>query len=179
MKKASDNHQTIAKQAISKALNGEHDKALKLYQQALRQGRDQNASMIEMRYYSECALDSMELSGHFDGVINYCTEALNHYDVQAPQTDVAFKDKIHLIQRREIARIKKGESESIDINIKQALAQAKEKGLALPLLEKVKNWMDQGFHIDTKRIEQEQYRHKYFIVDKQNPVFQNDRAYQS
>lgn len=179
MKKPSKSHQATAKKAISKALKGKHDKALKLYQQALRQGREQNASMIEMRYYSECALDSMELSGHFEGVINYCTEALNHYEIKEPQTEVAFKDKIHLIQRREIARIKKGENESTEANIKKALEQAKEKGLALPLLEKIKNWMDQGFHIDPKRIEREQYRHKYFIVDKQNPVFQNDRAYQS
>ncbi len=163
-----DSHMDLAKAAKSKAIIGQHKKALALYREALQHARQQNAHSIIMRHYSECALESMEQLEQYDQVESYCIEAIKHYEENPPESDIAKKDLAYLHQRLAFIYLKKGIKDQALTFADCAQSIATAINLDMPLLPKLKNWASSALHMDVGRILQEQKRHHYFTVRKES-----------
>ncbi|MEN0016691.1 MAG: tetratricopeptide repeat protein, partial [Bacteroidota bacterium] len=71
MKKVNKNlvHLSIAERGRAYRTAGNHDKALRCYREALRLAEQQQASDIFFQYYTQCIMESLELSGAYAEVI--------------------------------------------------------------------------------------------------------------
>ncbi|HCA23425.1 MAG TPA: peptidylprolyl isomerase, partial [Pseudomonas sp.] len=77
--KAHQLHLGIAEQGKVLALAGRHADALQHYQEALRMAVSSRAPEVFFRHYTQCVMESLELSGELDSVLRYCNEAEAHY----------------------------------------------------------------------------------------------------
>jgi tetratricopeptide (TPR) repeat protein len=154
-------HLGFAERGKLHALAGDHREALIHYRAAIRMAVEQGAPEVFFRHYMECSLESLELTGAYVEVLEYCDRALAHYAAHPPEHDVARRDLAHVHQRRGVCLFKLGEREAA----REALGAALAVGVgSLPLASALLNWLRSGWHCDAARIVAEQRRHTYFTV---------------
>ncbi len=144
------------------ALAGKHADALRHYREALRLAVATDAPPVFARHYTQCVLESLEHTGAWDEILKYCDHAEGHYAVHPPTTELTQRDLAHTRERRGIVLLKAGR----DAEAQAVLAAAIRDAIPgdLPLARAVLVWLRGRYHVDARRLLQEQHRHSWFIV---------------
>lgn len=159
---AHEMHWSIAESGKLYALKSNHVEALRRYREALRLAVASKAPEVFFRHYTQCVLESLELTGAYDEIIQFCTDADRHYKALNLGSSLHHRDHASVLERLGLVQLKNGNLEAGRDALQQALKVAG-KG-SLPVSEEVLGWLGRGFTVETPRILQSQRRHKYFVV---------------
>lgn len=155
-------HIALAEKGKQAALAHRHDEALRLYRDAIRLAVSAKAPEVFFRHYSQCVMESLELTDQFNEVAQFCREADAHYrslDVDSP---LHRKDHGSLLERLGAVLLKQGELQAARQALEDAVLLAG-PGI-LPLAEQLRDWLRRGLACTTTQVLQAQRRHRYFVV---------------
>ncbi|MCB0557076.1 MAG: tetratricopeptide repeat protein [Phaeodactylibacter sp.] len=166
-------HLGIAEQGKVYALQGRHKMALLYYQTAIGMTVEAGDPEIFFRAYLESALESMEHTGMYDEVLDYCNQALELYEKTPPPNEFARFDFAHIHQKKGIILFKLGRKEEAKEYLQKAIQLIRAEKRQFPLADKMLRWIQMGYHLDAQRILEEQYRLNYFAVTPKTVQPQN------
>jgi tetratricopeptide (TPR) repeat protein len=155
-------HLSIAETGKLLALKGRHTDALEHYREALRLAVSSRAPEIFFRHYTQCVLESLELTGAYAEVIEFCINADSHYASLGLNSSLHRRDHGSVLERLGLAHLKNGDAEPGQAALEKAHKIAGDG--VLPITEEVLGWLKRGFRPDTTRILGSQRKHKYFVV---------------
>lgn len=158
-------HLGIAEKGKIYAVAGNHKEALRHYKEAIKMTQNQVNGEMFFQHYIQCAMESMELMGAYEEVINYCEKFLDLLDTKE-QTEIIVKYKADVLQRMAIQFLYKEDKEEA-----KALFQIVQKTIGIgkqKLTDELLNWLLRGYNINPKQILEMQKKHQYFIVNKDN-----------
>ncbi len=155
-------HLSIAENGKLLALKGEHDEALKNYREAIQLAVSSKAPEVFFRHYTQCVLESLEMTGSYDEIVEYCLKADQHFQSLELSSSLLRRDHGAVLERLGVVYVKAGNSEEGRKALTRAQALAG-KG-ALPITDELLNWLNRGYSIDVARVLQCQKRHNYFVV---------------
>lgn len=155
-------HLRIAEAGKVAALAGDHDEALRHYREALRRAVAEGAPEVFFRHYTQCVLESLERTGSYPEVIEYCERADRHYLGVAHLTAFQHRDHAATLERLGAVQAKTGRTDDALTTLDRALDIAGPS--ALPLAAALADWLRRGFQPDPHRITALQDRHRYFTV---------------
>ena len=162
MSTAHSQHLAAAETGKHAALRGEHQAALGHYREAMRLAVSMKAPEVFFRHYLESALESLELMGAFDNVLEYCDRAILHYELNPPAHEVASLDLAWIHQRRGVVLLKSGRRDEARAALAGAVTIAGHIGATLPLARALLGWLTRGLSVSNERIVSEQRRFHYF-----------------
>ncbi|SEG11188.1 tetratricopeptide repeat protein [Marinobacterium lutimaris] len=159
-------HLGVAEAGKCFALKGDHREALRHYREAMRLAVSASAPEVFFRHYCQCVLESLELTGQFQEVIEYCEKADAYYEQissqkQAP-SQLHGRDHASILERLGLIYAKQGESEAAIACLEKARTLAGSERLALT--EQVYGWLRRGMVPDVARLTAAQRKHQYFTV---------------
>lgn len=161
-------HPGLAEQGKLHALAGEHDLALAYYRLAMRLAVEQGAPEAVFRHYLDCTIESLELIGAYDDVLEYCDKLAEHYrgiePIDDDQRAFVAVDLAANEQRRGAVLLKRGDTDAARNALQEARRLAERAGVPSPLADVLGGWIDRRLHVDAGRIEIEQRRVCYFAV---------------
>ncbi|ATG50808.1 peptidylprolyl isomerase [Brachybacterium vulturis] len=155
-------HLAIAEAGKVAALAGDHDTALRHYREALRMVMADRTPEVFFRHYTQCVLESLERSGSFPEVIEYCERADAHYCRFERLTAFQQRDHAAMLERLGCVLVKAGRTDDALTALHRALDIAGAD--ALPLGRTLTGWLRRGLHVQTRRLTELQDRHHYFTV---------------
>jgi tetratricopeptide (TPR) repeat protein len=158
-------HVGIAEQGKLHALAGDHDEALRHYREAIRLAVGSGAPEVCFRHYTQCVLESLEHMGSSDEILAFCERVEAHYTANPPPHALARLDRASAHERRGVVLLKHGDAPAALAALALAVEQAGPG--RLPLAEDLLGWLRRGMQIDARRVQQQQARHRYFIVERQ------------
>lgn len=156
-------HFGIAEQGKLYALEGRHALALAYYREAIRLTVRCGEPEIVFRHYLECVLESLEKTGAYQELLEYCAKALALLDA-APATVRTALERAHVLQRQACVLLKSGQRDPAATALRQALDLAAVHGARLPLATTLLGWVERGLQLDARRVAAEQERTHYFNV---------------
>lgn len=163
-------HLRLAEQGKVHAVAGEHDTALLYYRHAMRQAVESRAPEAFFRHYLECSIESLELLGHHQEVLDYCQRVEDHYAriTAADEHQAAFiaRDLMANAQRAGLVLAKLDRRAEARASLADASLRAKDLGVELPLAARVGDWLDRGLQLAPDRLVAEQKRLCYFAVTR-------------
>ena len=164
MKAASSHniHLSIAETGKLLALKGKHAEALKHYREALRLAVSSRAPEVFFRHYTQCVLESLELTQAFEEVIEFCVNADEHYASLNLNTQLHKRDHGSILERLGLVYLKLQNLEAGRAALEKAQNIAGEK--TLPITEEILGWLKRGYHVDISRILSSQKKYDYFVV---------------
>lgn len=153
-------HLAIAEAGKILALKGKHNDALQHYKEAISLVVSLKAPEIFFRHYTQCVLESLELSGAFKQVIDYCERADAHYAELESSNFLTRRDQHEMWERWGINLLKSGDTETAIEQLKRSIAGSgqEKRPISLQLL----TWLERYPSLDIHRIETLQRRHDYF-----------------
>lgn len=156
-------HISMAERGKQAALAHRHDEALRCYRDAIRMAVSGKAPEVFFRHYSQCVLESLELTGQYAEVAHFCREADAHYrGLQDVDTPLHRKDHGSLLERLGAVQLKQGETRAATQALEAAVALAGPG--SLPLAEQLLGWLRRGLACGVNQVLQAQRRHHYFVV---------------
>jgi len=156
-------HIRIAEQGKLFSLDGNYGEALRHYKEAMRMVQQQEESDIFFQHYSQCTMETLELSESYDEVISFCEKYINFLDNKEDNA-ITKKHKAFVLQRQAVQHLLKGENEEAG----QLLTVAQQligKGKQ-PLSDELLSWVQRGYTVKKDQIQKLQQKHQYFIVRK-------------
>lgn len=158
-------HLGIAEQGKLHALAGDHQEALRHYREAIRLAVGSGAPEVCFRHYTQCVLESLEHMGAWGEVLEFCARVRAHYEAHPPPHELARLDLACAHEREGVVLLRRGDAAAA----RAALARAVELAGAgrLPLAEELHGWLRRGMQVDARRLEQQQRRHRYYIVERE------------
>jgi hypothetical protein len=165
-------HLSLAERGKRAALRGDHASALRDYREAMRLAVSSSAPEVFFRHYLEATMESLELMGAFDSVVEYCRLAIEHYRLRPPEHAVAWLDLASVHQRCAAVLLKQGQVALARAELKLALGAAARASAPLPLAQRLQHWLDRGHTITPTRLIAEQRRCGYFSI-RQDTVAQD------
>ena len=167
--KAHHLHLSIAEAGKLLALKGDHKGALQHYREALRLAVSSSAPEVFFRHYTQCVLESLELTEAYDEIIEFCRNADEHYASLGLSSSLHRRDHGSVLERLGLVQLKKGDIEAGCESLEQARKIAGEG--VLPISEEIGSWLKRGYRVDASRILESQRKHHYFVVrrDQVNP----------
>jgi tetratricopeptide (TPR) repeat protein len=162
-------HVGIAEQGKLFALDGDFDSALVYFRKAIEIALQSEESEVFMRHYVECLLESLELSGDLNPVLEYCNSVLlsleerrqNGFQVKSEQWS-------EILQKKGIILLKMGRREDGLECLKKAVELMGNLGREWPLSQALLFMARSGLSLDHSRILAEQKRLNYFVVRAEN-----------
>ncbi len=155
-------HLSIAEAGKLHALKGNHKEALRHYREAIRLAVSSKAPEVFFRHYTQCVLESLELTNGYDEIIQFCQDAHKHYTKLKLGTPLHRRDHGSILERLGMVQLKKGDIQMGKTSLE--LAQQIAGVGVLPTTDEVLGWLKRGFAVDTTRLLQSQRRHNYFVV---------------
>lgn len=155
-------HLSIAETGKLKALKGNHTDALQHYREALRLAVSSKAPEVFFRHYTQCVLESLELTEAYDDIIQYCINADKHYQSLGLTSSIHKRDHSSILERLGLVQLKTGDVDSAHATLDRAKEIAGKN--VLPITEEILNWLKRGFSVDNSRILSSQRKHNYFVV---------------
>jgi tetratricopeptide (TPR) repeat protein len=154
----------IAERGKLLALKGKHEQALRHYREALRIAMTCSHNEVFFHHCTQCIMESLELSGAYELVADYCRRAEERYaEVESPD-DAIRRQRGGNLERLAVARLLAGDRDEATTLFSAALDVAGQR--ALPLSGDILNWMRRGLSVGTPQLRGAQQRHKYFVVRK-------------
>lgn len=159
-------HLGVAEAGKCCALKGNHDEALRHYREAIKLAVSARAPEVFFRHYSQCVLESLELTGSYQDVLDYCEKADAFYQTlrQEPgnQRQVHARDHGSILERQGLIYAKLGDRKAAFASLEKARQIAGQHTLGLT--EQVIGWLQRGLHPDPARLTDAQRKHHYFSV---------------
>lgn len=155
-------HLSIAETGKLFALKGNHDKALLHYREAIQLAVSSKAPEVFFRHYTQCVLESLELTESYNEIIEYCIKADAHYSSLQLTSSLHKRDHGSILERWGLVLLKKSEIEAAKVTLERAKAIAGEN--TLPITEDILAWLIRGYSLDINRITTCQRKHNYFVV---------------
>jgi len=168
-------HRGLAEQGKIHAVAGDHDLALAHYREAMRLVVETGGPEVFHRHYLECSIESLELMGAIEAVIDHCLTVEERHAALDPGDELSARsaaiDRATNAQRLGANLFKAERLDEAAEVLDRSLAGAADNEVALPLAEALLDWLHRGVATDRARIETEQRRHGYFAVtaDSLNP----------
>jgi tetratricopeptide (TPR) repeat protein len=160
--KAHEMHFAVAEYGKVMALQNRHSDALHHYREAIRLAVSCKAPEIFFRHYTQCVLESLELTGSHREVIDFCNNAHGHYQSLKVSLQLHKKDHGAVLERGAVNYLKSGDKAAAIDYLQQAI-DCSGKGV-LPLAEELLQWLRRGLVVDGPRLLSLQKKHKYFVV---------------
>lgn len=160
-------HSGIAEQGKLLAISGDHSGALEHYRYAMNLSVEHKHPEVFFRHYLECVIESLEHTGAYEEVLNYCDKAIELYQQTPPPNEMAEFDLANIHFRKGVILFKSGDKDGAGESL-QSARKLLPKGYKLPLLDTFLRWLQTNLHVQPKRIVEEQFRHKYFSVTPDN-----------
>lgn len=148
------------------SLKGDHTEALRHYREGIRMCTQQNASEVFFQHYTQCVMESLELSGAYDEVISYCNKAISLLEDNIYKADFIKKNYVAALEKKGIQYLLKDDkTEAVAIfkKAQDAIGRGKQ-----PLIDELLNWLQRGYTVSKQQILGSQKKHKYFTVTKEN-----------
>ncbi len=159
-------HLGVAEAGKCCALKGDHTEALRHYREAIKLAVSARAPEVFFRHYSQCVLESLELTGSYQEVLDYCEKADEYYQTlrQEPgnQRQLHARDHGSILERQGLIYAKLGDRKSAFASLEKARQIAGQNTLGLT--EQVIGWLQRGLHPDPARLTDAQRKHQYFSV---------------
>ena len=155
-------HLGVAEAGKLKAIAGDHVEALRHYREALRLAAATGAPEVFFRHYTQCVLESLEQTGSHAEVIDFCRNALAHYDALESPLALHRRDHAATLERYAINLVKAGHAAEARAPLEKAVALTKPGDL--PIARTVLDWMTRGMQITPRRVLELQEKHGYFCV---------------
>mgnify|MGYP000327251603 CR=1 FL=1 len=168
-----DFHFGIAEAGKLAAIKGDHTEALRHYREALKLAQSSKAPEVFFRHYTQCVLESLELTGEYAEILEFCENADAHYQRMPHDTDLHARDHGAILERHGVVAVKSGDTDTGRDALTRAVERAG-KG-QLPIAETVLGWLKRGMTPDARRLLDVQKKHKYFTVreDQGDPARAN------
>lgn len=160
-------HYGVAEKGKLFALQGNHKEALRHYKEALRMCQNEPAADVFFQHYSLCAMESLELMGSHNEVIDFCDKCLDFLASKENFKDNPVFEKYlaSIMERKGIQYLFLGEKEEA-VDVFRAIRQRVGKTL-MPLTNDLLNWAQRGYTITPAQIRDLEKKHKYFTVRKE------------
>ncbi|MGG8497438.1 hypothetical protein ACQY1Q_13575 [Tenacibaculum sp. TC6] len=158
-------HYRIAERGKMHALDKNYTEALRHYKEALKLTQKQQDSELFFQHYSQCVMESLELSGAHDQVISFC-ENYRSFLEEKQQDVLVRKHKAFVSERQAIQHILKGEQEeakTLLLEVQKDLGKGKQ-----PITDELLNWLLRGYQVNANQLKRLQQKHNYFIVRKES-----------
>jgi tetratricopeptide (TPR) repeat protein len=152
----------IAEAGKLRAVAGDHTEALRHYREALKMARSTGAPEVFFRHYTQCVLESLEHTGSYGEVMEFCEKALRHFDSIEKPLDLHRRDQAATLERLAINLIKAGRADEAREPLEKAVALAGRNDV--PVARTVLDWMQRGMALKTERICEVQAKRGYFTV---------------
>lgn len=157
-------HLGIAEQGKLYALAGKHDRALAYYREAIRLTVQAAEPEIVFRHYLECVLESLEMMGSYQEVLDYCDKAVDLFLTSREAAAQTGAELAHVYQRQGAVLLKSGNREAAAQSLRKAVDVGATHRLSLPLAKTLLGWVERGLQVDARRVLAEQQRTNYFNV---------------
>jgi tetratricopeptide (TPR) repeat protein len=157
-------HIGIAESGKMRALEGDHLDALRHYREALRLAQSAGAPEVFFRHYTQCVLESLERTGAHDEVLDFCRNALSHFEALDAPLALHQRDHAAMLERFALNLIKAGRDTEARAPMEQAVTLAATSDL--PVTRTVLDWVRRGMRVDPRRVAQLQDKHGYFSVTR-------------
>lgn len=157
-------HLGIAEQGKILALKGNHKAALQHYREALRLAVSGHSPEVFFRHYTQCVMESLELSGELDSVLRYCDQAEQHYQRLNASLPLVRRDRAENLQRRGCVLLRQQQIGQAMTSLEQAQQLADPD--PLPLARELTQWHKRGLTVGSRQLQDAQQRYQYFIVRK-------------
>lgn len=159
-------HLGIAEQGKLLALDGHSGDALRHFREAMRLAVQSGAEEVFFRHYTQCTLETLERIGSYAEILEFCERAEAHYEAEPPPNELAELDLATIRQRKGVILAKMGRTDEAKDALRDALATV--PASRLPLAERLNRWLQMGLTVDARRLDDEQLRHNYFVIRKDN-----------
>lgn len=158
-------HLGIAEKGKEFAVGGNYKESLRHYKEAIKMTQNQPQGETFFQHYVQCAMEAMEKMGAHEEIINYCDKFLEFLEIKEKSAlIVAYIAEIE--QRKALQYMHLGEQESAKELIKE-IQQKVGRGTK-KLVDELLTWLDRGYAISKKQLEDLQKKHRYFIVTAAN-----------
>lgn len=159
-------HVGLAERGKQLALRNNHVEALRYYREAMRHATSQGAPEVFLRYYTQCALESLDHLGAWDEILATCERAKTHYRAHPPSDDIARKDHGSFLERAGVVLLKLDRR----IEAAQSFSEAIEasKPCRVPLAETLLRWIRSNLHVTADRLNRELSRQRFWSVRADN-----------
>jgi len=158
-------HYRIAERGKMYALDKNYTEALRHYKEALKLTQKQQDSELFFQHYSQCVMESLELSGAHDQVISFCENYRTFLD-EKEQDVLVRKHKAFVSERQAIQHILRGEQDEAKgllLEVQKDLGKGKQ-----PITDELLNWLLRGYQVNASQLKRLQQKHNYFIVRKES-----------
>jgi len=158
-------HLGIAEKGKMNAVQGNHKEALRHYREAIKMTQGQEMGEMFFQHYMQCTLESLELMGDYDAVLNYCMKLMELLDSKE-KSEFISKNKIETWQRMAFQYLHKDNPETAKEYLMKIVKEAGNG--KLKMAEILLNWINRKYKITKKQILDLQNENHYFIVNKNN-----------
>ncbi|PTX59778.1 hypothetical protein C8N46_10888 [Kordia periserrulae] len=158
-------HYRIAERGKMHALDKNYKEALRHYKEAMKLTQQEKDSELFYQHYSQCVMETLELSGAYDQVISFC-ENYREFLQDKEQNVLVRKHKAFVSERQAIQHVLKEEQEEA-----KALLQDIQKDLGKgkqPITDELLGWLVRGYKVNKDQLTKLQRKHNYFIVRKES-----------
>ncbi|MEM6685937.1 MAG: hypothetical protein AAF617_09165 [Bacteroidota bacterium] len=158
-------HYRIAERGKMHTLDKNYKEALRHYKEAMKMSQQEQDSELFFQHYSQCVMETLELSGAYDQVIEFCVN-YRAFLQEKEQNVLVRKHNAFVSERQAIQHILKEEQEEA-----KALLQAIQKDLGRgkqPITDELLGWLHRGYKVNRNQLTRLQKKHNYFIVRKES-----------
>jgi len=158
-------HYRIAERGKMHALDKNYKEALRHYKEAMKMSQQEKDSELFFQHYSQCVMETLELSGAHDQVIEFC-ENYRAFLQEKEQDVLVRKHNAFVSERQAIQHILREEQEEAKTllqDIQKDLGKGKQ-----PITDELLGWLQRGYKVNREQLTRLQKKHNYFIVRKES-----------
>lgn len=154
-------HERVAEKGKVLALQNQHGLAQKYYRKAIELAIQADEPDAYLQHYTLCMLESLELSGKYDAVLQYCDHAFKTLKGQGQAHET-----IAVAQRKAAILLKLGKGADAADLLQKIMPQVAKSGQNLLLSQAMLEMAESGKNFSAKAIKAIQEQHHYFCVRK-------------
>jgi tetratricopeptide (TPR) repeat protein len=158
-------HLGIAERGKMFALETNYTEALRYYREAIKMTQGQEGAELFFQHYTQCVMETLELSKAYDQVIAYCEKFIDFLENKEENSVLIDKHYATILEKMGVQYLLK-EEKATALPLFKAAQDRLGKGKQ-PLTDELINWIQRGYTISAKQISDLQKRHHYFIVQKE------------
>ena len=159
-------HYNIAEQGKVYTIEGDFNEALRHYREAIRMAQTQEDSEVFFQHYSQCVMETLEISGAYNQVVSYCERYLEFLKTKSNDDFLVKKHQAVILEKKGIQHIYLGENDLAKSCLEEAqqiVGRGKQK-----LTDELLGWLQRGYSIGIDKLKQSLHVHKYFVIRKED-----------